>query len=697
MRNLLGRLNARSADDLNEIADAWQTPLVGRDRLGQISQLYRAMTKPPMVRAQWDNLSPLEQQALRALLEFDDAGATIDELAESMRTEIEDVRSTCHRLYAKGLIAYEGSARTLPIGESPRLFVPIELGNSIRRITREMALGDISDQPFAELLALRSDQDLFEAAAQWGIEFIPGVTTRAEVVASLTRQVTNGVAREAHVAKLGHDVRTIWERLTSVPEGTPVTLDQIIGSGNERTMFNRRNAINELEDRLLAWSMVTDDGTRALFVPLDVSQGQIAPATQATLPKPVSIIGGAVAYRPSAPLAWDLLVVLQRLFGPLAPPNLDPLALSRATALELNQMLWNRGEERPPLGYIEMMIELAMNLQLIEEPQDGASQFERTAEIREWRVKSWDEQNSRIRRVWMASPYWIDGQSRQDIEPWNVDWRGFRIKLLNHLATLEPSTWYRVHDVADWIVEYDPGILGAGATVAVSHAASVDARGEHARALSHLISISIEHVLYWLGLVIVDEPQPGEMVLRITQELIDVVKASIEGKVNAQPKPVVTIADDLTIRLIEPVPIQVWSVLAFAQPVSLGAESVFRITTERVRAAQSAGFRPEQIGQYLARQNPVTAPVDLDERIARLSEDAQGLELSAALAIDATDVDLVKSVRALLENDGYVVNVVGSRLYVTIGTLRPSGVDAARIHALLEAAGIGPVVNRSRS
>lgn len=278
-----------------------------------------------------------------------------------------------------------------------------------------------------------------------------------------------------------------------------------------------------------------------------------------------------------------------------------------------------------------------------------------------------------------------------------MDWRGFRIKLLNHLATLEPSNWYRVNDVAEWIVEYDPGILGAGATVAVSHAASINTRGEHARALSHLISISIQHVLYWLGLVVVDEPKPDEIVLRITRELLDVVKATIDSRSEPTPKPEVTIADDLTIRLVDPVPIQVWSVLAFAQPVSLGHESVFRITSERVRAAQSAGFRPEQIGQYLTRQNPAFAPADLDDRIARLSEDAQGLELSTAMAIDAASEDLSRSVRSLLENDGYIVNAFGSRLFVTIGTLRPAGVDADRIQALLESAGVGPVVSRSRS
>lgn len=462
MRNLLGRLNARSADDLNEIADAWHTPLVGRDRLSQISQIYRAMTKPPMVRAQWDELTADDQRVVRELLEIGDGGATIDELAERLDAGVGDVRETCLGLYAQGVIAYEGSARTLPIGESPRIFVPIELGNSIRQIIRESQLGDVSHMSLAELLALRSDQDIFDAAAQWGVDFIPGVSTRADVTELLLRRIAGSRNRAEQIGRLGHDVRAVWERLTSVPQGTPVAVDQIVGVGNERTVFNRRNAINELEDRLLAWSMVTDDGVRALFIPHELDSATTTTGEIADLPKPVSLVGRTVPFRPDAPLAWDLLVVLQRLIGPLAAPDVDPLALSREAAAQLNGMLWNRGAYLPPTGYVGLLIDLATELRLVEEPQGGSTQFERTAEIREWRLKSWEEQNNQLRRIWMASTTWIDGQERQDIQPWNVDWRGFRIKLLNHLATLDTANWYRTEDVANWIVEYDQGILGAG-------------------------------------------------------------------------------------------------------------------------------------------------------------------------------------------------------------------------------------------
>jgi hypothetical protein len=350
MRNLLGRLNARSTIDLSQIADYWQTPLAGRDRLAQISQLYRTMTRLPMVRAQWDGLDPGQREVVRALIEAGDRGRTIDQISMQLGAEPEQIRAICVDLYEQGMIAYEGTASTLPVGESPKLFVPLELAQAMRRVDRELELGDISDKPFAELIRSRDDRDLFDAAAHWGIDVITGVTTREQVITGLTRAITAGSARHALVDKLGHEVRTMWEKLRAVPSGTPVPVEQLIGSGNNRTSYGRRNALNELEDRLLIWPAVLEGGVRAMFIPAEVADAAVPGERESVRPKPVSVIGSEPPYRPPAPLAWDLLVVLQRMFGPLAPAQLDPLAISRQFAGELNRLLWNRGQQMPPVS-----------------------------------------------------------------------------------------------------------------------------------------------------------------------------------------------------------------------------------------------------------------------------------------------------------------------------------------------------------
>ena len=143
MRNLLGRLNARSAPALAQIADSWQTPLTGRDRLAQISQLYRTMTRMSMVRVFWDGLDPDQKSVVHALIKAGDAGRTIEQLSAELSANPEAIRTICVGLYEQGVIAYEGTASSLPLGEKPRLFVPLELGNALQRAAQELQEGNV--------------------------------------------------------------------------------------------------------------------------------------------------------------------------------------------------------------------------------------------------------------------------------------------------------------------------------------------------------------------------------------------------------------------------------------------------------------------------------------------------------------------------------------------------------------------------
>ena len=85
----------------------------------------------------------------------------------------------------------------------------------------------------------------------WGIDVIPGVTTRADLVAALTKAAAAGSSRSCPGRQAGQEVRAIWEKLRAVPPGRRSRSINCSASGNERTIYGRRNAINELEDRLL--------------------------------------------------------------------------------------------------------------------------------------------------------------------------------------------------------------------------------------------------------------------------------------------------------------------------------------------------------------------------------------------------------------------------------------------------------------
>jgi hypothetical protein len=697
MRNLLGRLNSRSPSELTQIADSWQTPLAGRDRLAQVSQIYRSMTRLPMVRGKWDALDTTRQAIVRALIAAGESGRTLGDLGTEVGIKADDLRPICMDLYEQGLIAFEGTASTLPVGESPRLFVPLELAHAFRQVDHEVELGDISGQSLDALIESRDDRDLFDAAAHWGIDVITGVTTRDQVAVALHRVTAAGSARHAQIDALGNDVRMLWDKLRTAPPGTAVPVYQLLGAGSERTLYGRRNALNELEDRLLIWPAVLGGSTRAYFVPAEIGGEATHVERDVIQPKPVSVIGSEPPYRPMAPLAWDLAVALQRMFGPLAPPNLDPLSVPRPFASDLGRLFWNRGKEQPPVGYLELLVELAISLGLVQEPEDGATQFERTQAIRDWRLKSWLEQTARIRSVWMSSGFWIEGQGRQDVEPWNVDWRGFRVKLLGHLAALDKDRWFRLSDISRWISDYDPGILGPDATVALAQSPATTDRSTHLQGVEYLVTSVIRTMLVWMGYVQLHEPGRNEHLISISEEVRRITRAEVAESMPAPLPPEISVADDLTSHLVNPEPIHVWSVIAFADVLSLGRESVFAITADSIRNAQAAGFLASHITQFFERIPGTRPPADMADRLRVLAEQAEGFELSTALVVDAPSETVAFSARGLLENEGYVVGQVGRRLYVSIGTQRSAAADTERIHARLLAIGMGQVTNRSRS
>jgi hypothetical protein len=57
----------------------------------------------------------------------------------------------------------------------------------------------------------------------------------------------------------------------------------------------------------------------------------------------------------------------------------------------------------------------------------------------------------------------------------------------------------------------------------------------------------------------------------------------------------------------------------------------------------------------------------------------------------------METARALLEADGYRVALAGNRQIVTIGSQRTVAADIERVHARLDAAGLGPIVRRIRT
>src|SRR4051794_36032750 len=103
MRNLLGRLNARTTEELTRIAAAWQVPLSAGDRPAMMSRLYRALADPRTVCDCWDRLPEDERAMVRLLVVGEQTALTLPELAAYLGAAEEDARQIAVRLYQKAI------------------------------------------------------------------------------------------------------------------------------------------------------------------------------------------------------------------------------------------------------------------------------------------------------------------------------------------------------------------------------------------------------------------------------------------------------------------------------------------------------------------------------------------------------------------------------------------------------------------
>ncbi|MCP6576879.1 hypothetical protein NL496_29790, partial [Klebsiella pneumoniae] len=72
------------------------------------------------------------------------AARTIPELASDLDLPEPTVRESCVQLFHWGILAREGDDQEMPVGVSPKLFIPRELVLDFRRVLDEIEAGDQS-------------------------------------------------------------------------------------------------------------------------------------------------------------------------------------------------------------------------------------------------------------------------------------------------------------------------------------------------------------------------------------------------------------------------------------------------------------------------------------------------------------------------------------------------------------------------
>ena len=753
MRNLLGRLNGRSTEELSRIARFWRVPTEStgpKHRL--VGGLYRTMTDTRGGRDAWDRLDDQERQLVTLLAGTSEGSLAIGDLARRLGVTETAAHEIAARLYRAGIIARVGDDDPLPIGAVPRLFLPIEIGQLFRRIRDERELGDVSGRTLPTLLGLLDDTELEEAAGYWGFKAIPGLHRRDDLIARIGEGVADPDRRRAVVQSLARrpEAARLWDAVlpprpdpdapAPVPYAQRIAVplaDAVATAGltppdtDPAAELRLRSTLSDLESRLLVWHTYDASGNRFLFVPAEIRDPKAIAAHGIDRPEPVATdqVQPDPWHSPDS-LAWDLLTVVRALGSADAPVVATVETLPRPWLRWLNSRLWWRGDDTPPPGYLAFLAAFGQDegiLRVADGPSGTA--LTSTAAIRGWRDRSFPEQTAQLRLRWLATTGWPEGAARSDLAIEGADWRGFRRRLLAHLGELiatdqatatppgdgakpdanattgpDAGPWYAVEDLAQWLAALDTDILGDTFSAASAAYTGTTEPERRRAAIADTIAGTLTTALAWFGLVELGSGSRGRRLVRVspaalaptTTERPDGSNATTPRDGSSREAPI-SLAIDGTIRLRQPSPVRVWSLLTFADPLTLGEISTYRLTEAALGRALAAGFELGQVTDFLTRQSRRGLPEPVLADLQGWSNGFRRVRIGPALTLRPDDDGQIDELVALATAAGLTAHQLpdGSVVIPLPGRWRSPDSDTAvaTLTERLRAAGFQPSGN----
>jgi hypothetical protein len=696
MRNLLGRLHARPLPELLRMADAWAVSTMGESKSDVVAALYRAMTDPRAMRDLWQQFTPQERALVVYLADVADQerAPTLADLAAVLDASLEEARTVATRLYRLGVLAREGDDEPLLVGEEPRLLMPREVALNVRRVQDEIAAGDVAASPLRVLIELMDEGELESAARTWGAPVLPGVASRAEVASRVLRMVADPRRLARVVSRRGRDAAAIWQELrrAEAPQPLGEVLERVgLAGTRSQDLARQRAALAELESALLVWHTYHRDGSRWLFIPAEIREPGQQDAQ--ALPSLDLAPGGEPRWRPPYALAWDLLTILRIISGRNAPPWLRNEPAPRWLRRVASPLLWFGERDEVPAGYLDLLQVLGLEEGIF--LADESAQPARVVpgpNARAARQLSFPELYERLRGRWLRLPAWVEGDAASIVDVRGADWRGMRPRLLSALRQAEkeiaPGAWVTVESLAAWVAAAQPGLVGPSfraATARVGGDIIGDTPPEEARAeaLADIAAFEIVGPCAWFGLAdVIDSPgAPRAARLRVTAGMGEQPVPSLERGID--------IAESGEIALLNPTPERVWALSAFAELVELGKASRYRLTSQSIAAALTAGVRQDQIAGYLERSSGAPLPAPVAVSLAEWVQRLRVVRMEPATVLDLDDPIARDQLGRFLRREAWEVSDLGDRqLLVRGGAGTPRGDDALR--AAIERSGFMP-------
>ena len=631
------------------IAEEWQIPVSASDRHGLVGEVYRGMRDIRAVRDRWETLDPKEQRVVRLLAVAKDAPSfsiTIAELAGLLEQGFDDTWDVAASLYRKGILAREGSDDDIPIGESPRVFLPRELALLFRRVQDELDAGDLSRTGLPILLELLDDAEIEHAATVWGRKLTPGVDRRDELTAFLLDATNDPGARAKAFARLSEDAIRVLDGVIDPSVERSVSLDSVDGwiteSGQSRVdPFLRRRVIGELEAALLVWHTYDEYGNRRLFVPLDVRQAVSADSDDLVEPlavDPESVVPG-LASNPYM-VAWDQLTLL-RGFVSARSPGIETLSSAPLRWREaVDSRLWHKQSDSERLtAYLEFLTALLRMESVLVGGAGEKTPLALGPGWDLWRKRSFQEQVSHLLWFWLSHASWIEGGAEREVVVDHANWSQARRHLIVRLAALPSGVWYDLDSVTTSLAQKDRNLFGDGA---IADHIGAPIRGESVEdrrrsALSRMIASLVLTGFTWFGFVETGRTRDGGLAIRTTERLQAFARTEPLPDYPVRAGAALQISEDLTITLINPSPLRVWSLTAFAEQRKLRPEPTYAITEASLNRALDSGFRIADVTEFLRKQSGTDLTITQRERLQGFAGSHKRAWISTQITIDLDD------------------------------------------------------------
>jgi hypothetical protein len=661
MRNLLGRLLERPADELNRIAGYWDVDLHGRDRYADVAALYRNMIDVWAARDAWERLKPVDRDVIRVLAGHDGAAVTPEVVATETGLDIEASRAVLRRLYAIGIVSMEIDDPDERFeGRAADLFLPREIGFVLKRIDDEYQPTVSGNDSLDDLLATVPYQELEEAAGLWGARVTPGVHARAELVNIVRDNLERPERVSRYVNNLSGAARDIWARLKA--SSGEITLAEAF-QDMSGTPSARRRILRELSNPKLVWHGYIE-GEDGLERVLRIPQAVLQPVTPEPpkIPELTEIDPSEVAEPvwtfPYAAV-WDILTVLREVStsGPRwrSLNEGDPAIYRR-----FRGKFWRSEPEGggAPTGYIEFLVHVAASMGVLRD-DSGRAAPGNAAEA--WRKSAFSTAMQKAVHTWTALESWPEGRERVDLALWGASWPAFRATLLKALGDLDEDRWYDEDSFVQRLLQREPDLLRQAHVGAVGQSQmvinldapeTIDER--RARILTLIVGTTLETAAVWLGLIERGRnTTTRESVLRLTS-----LGRWITARDRSEPAlpslghAPLAVGANLQVLLYRPTPYRVWALSSFAELETLDRVSTYTLTAEALIRSLSSGIDLDDVIRFLEHHNGEPIPQNVAYTLAEWDRGYRRIWLRRAVLLEPEEGEDSERIAAALRDAG---------------------------------------------